>query len=203
MIAILDYGIGNLGSIRNMVKKSTETEVVIAKSPEELIRADKFILPGVGAFDTGMELLLQSGMKQELDKQVLENKKPILGICLGMQMLGIKSEEGKSNGLNYIPFICKKFNKSEDIRVPHMGWDYVRVSKDTQIVLNPPDNMRFYFVHSYYAECEREDDILFKCDYGIDFAAGVNRENIYGVQFHPEKSHKYGMWLLRNFVEEV
>lgn len=204
MIAIIDYGLGNLGSIKNMLKVSNAKDIVMATTAEDISRADKFILPGVGAFDMGMSLLNNSGMREELDEQVLENKKPILGICLGMQMLGNKSEEGKESGLGYIDFCCHKFSfpKSE-YRVPHMGWDIVEINKETALTANPKDFLKYYFVHSYYAECENEEDILFFCDYGIRFAAGVNRENIFGVQFHPEKSHNYGKWLIENFVEKL
>lgn len=204
MIAIIDYGLGNLGSIKNMLQACNAKDIVMATTREDISRADKFILPGVGSFDMGMNLLNNSGMREELDKQVLENKKPILGICLGMQMLGNKSEEGKENGLGYIDFCCHKFSFSEsEYRVPHMGWDIVEISKETALTPNPKDFLKYYFVHSYYAECKNEEDILFYCDYGIRFAAGVNRENIFGVQFHPEKSHNYGKWLIGNFVEEL
>lgn len=204
MIAIIDYGVGNLGSIKNMLKKIGVREIVLAITPGDLENADKIILPGVGAFDTGMKLLKKSGMREELDFQVKEKHKPVLGICLGMQMLGKGSEEGDEPGLGYINFNCRKFSFDEvGLRVPHMGWDYVKNMKDTPLNKNPKDKMRFYFVHSYYAECDNNTDVLFTCDYGISFAAGVNVENVYGVQFHPEKSHNYGKWILKNFVEEV
>lgn len=204
MIAIIDYGLGNLGSIYNMLKKIGCEDVIYATTTEDVTRADKYILPGVGAFDTGMQMLNVSGMRNELDKQVLGNKKPILGICLGMQMLGRKSAEGTEEGLGYISFECKRFDvEARGLKVPHMGWDYVEIKKDIPIVRNPKEELRFYFVHSYYAKCEDDTDILMTCDYGLEFAAAVNKENIYGMQFHPEKSHGYGKWLLKNFVEEV
>ncbi len=204
MIAIVDYGVGNLGSISNMLKKINVEEVILATKSDDLKRADKIILPGVGAFDTGMSLLNESGMREELDIQVKERNKPILGICLGMQMLGTGSEEGKETGLGYIDFVCHKFSFPDgELRIPHMGWDYVDVKKDTKISVQPKENLRFYFVHSYYAKCKNESDILFSCEYGHVFTAGVNKDNVFGVQFHPEKSHSYGKWLLKNFAEEV
>ncbi|RKM57893.1 imidazole glycerol phosphate synthase subunit HisH [Butyrivibrio sp. CB08] len=202
MIAIVDYGVGNLGSISNMLKKVGVDEIVLATTSDDIKKADKIILPGVGAFDTGMKLLNESGLRQELDIQVMDNHKPILGICLGMQMLGKGSEEGNEAGLGYIDFKCYKFNISDhNLHIPHMGWDYVEINKEVPLTRNPKEKMRFYFVHSYYAECEDKNDILFSCDYGITFAAGVNKKNVYGVQFHPEKSHNYGKWLIKNFTE--
>lgn len=204
MIGIIDYGVGNIGSIVNMLKKIGCLDVKLVRTAVDISTVDKYILPGVGAFDAGMELLNQSGMREALDLQIFQNKKPILGICLGMQMLGRSSEEGNMSGLGYIPFECVKFNFDDNnLKVPHMGWDYVEITKNSQIVINPKDMLRFYFVHGYYAVCDNPEDILMKCQYGIDFTAAVNRDNVYGVQFHPEKSHGFGKWLLKNFVEEV
>lgn len=204
MIALIDYGIGNLGSIKNMLKKIGCEDVKYATTPEDINLADKLILPGVGSFDMGMKLLNESGMRAELDTQVIKYKKPILGICLGMQMLGMKSEEGSSEGLGYIPFECKKFDfQDNSLRVPHMGWDFVRVEKDVPLVKNMRPDLRFYFVHSYYAICADAEDVLMTCEYGGNFVAAVNKENVFGTQFHPEKSHGFGKWLLKNFVEEV
>lgn len=203
MIAIVDYGVGNLLSIKNMIKKiKPEEEVLLATSSEEIKSADKLILPGVGAFDTGMNLLNNSGFREELDRQVMSFGKPLLGICLGMQMLGKKSEEGKEEGLGYIDFECKKFHlEDKNLKVPHMGWDYVDIKNEISLVSNHNEKLRFYFVHSYYAVCKDQKDVFMTCDYGGEFVAAVNREKIYGVQFHPEKSHRYGMWLMKNFIE--
>lgn len=204
MVGIIDYGVGNIGSVVNMLKTIGCFDVVLVSTADDLGAVDKYILPGVGAFDAGMELLNHSGMREALDIQVLRNKKPILGICLGMQMLGRKSEEGSMSGLGYIPFECVKFNFDDNsLKVPHMGWDYVEITKNSPLTVNPKDMLRFYFVHAYYAVCNNHEDILMKCQYGINFAAAVSRENVYGVQFHPEKSHGFGKWLLKNFVEEV
>lgn len=204
MVGIIDYGVGNIGSIANMLKKIGYSDIKMVRTVDDIRAADKYILPGVGSFDAGMKLLNESGMREELDLQILQAKKPILGICLGMQMLGRKSEEGALSGLGYIPFECKKFQLDDKgLKVPHMGWDYVELFRRDSIVVNPKDNLRFYFVHSYYAICDNQEDILMKCQYGIEFDAAVNHGNVYGVQFHPEKSHGFGKWLLKNFVEEI
>lgn len=204
MVAIVDYGLGNLGSIRNMLKKIGTDDVTLASSSEDIQRADKLILPGVGAFDSGMRMLNESGMRDDLDNHVKKLQKPVLGICLGMQMLGTGSEEGEEKGLGYIDFYCKRFSfDNNGLRIPHMGWDYVDAKRESAISSVDEKELRFYFVHSYYAVCKDETDILFTCDYGITFTAGVKHNNVYGVQFHPEKSHKYGMKLLKQFVEEA
>lgn len=201
MIAILDYGIGNIGSIKNMLLKAGAEEIEFADNAEILKRADQIILPGVGAYDTGMKLLNSSGMREELDRQVLSNKKPILGICLGMQMLGKSSEEGVLDGLGYLDFVCKKFKADNKIvKIPHMGWDYVVMNQKHRIISGMEKDTRFYFVHSYYATCANNNDVLLWCDYGIRFAAAVGRENVLGTQFHPEKSHIFGLYLMKNFV---
>ena len=203
MIAVVNYGLGNVYSILNMLNKIGAKDSVLAYSPEEIEQADKIILPGVGAFDTGMELLKNSGLLSAINKHVLEEKKPLLGICLGMQMLGNSSEEGTSLGLGYINFVNKRFSfENQILKVPHMGWDYVTVEKkENPLVYNNITPARYYFVHSYHAICENPDNVLMSCNYGYLFAAAVSHENIYGVQFHPEKSHKYGMQLLSNFVK--
>lgn len=202
MISVIDYGLGNLGSIVNMLKRVGVDDAMFASTPDDIARSDKIILPGVGSFDTGMNKLNSSGLREALDIHVREKHKPILGICLGMQMLGNRSEEGSEQGLGYIDFVCYRFSPADrSLRVPHMGWDYVEINKDTPLTASPMDDPRFYFVHSYYAVCSDESDILFSCEYGNLFTAGVNRDNIYGVQFHPEKSHSYGKWLMKNFAE--
>lgn len=204
MIAVLNYGMGNIGSIKNMLIKAGENNVELVDKPEGLVRADKIILPGVGSFDMGMELLESSGMRKELDRQVQVNKKPILGICLGMQMLGQGSEEGKKEGLGYMDFRCQRFALEDiSLKIPHIGWDYVYPTKDSPLILNLGNRPRFYFVHSYHAVCENEEDIFLKCDYGYEFTAAIQKENIYGTQFHPEKSHIFGMNLMRNFIKEI
>lgn len=201
IIFIIDYGIGNLGSIYNMLNK-IGVKSQIASSVGEIQKADKLILPGVGSFDSGMENLKRLGFTEALEKEVIFNKKPLLGICLGMQLLGKRSEEGKLQGLGWIDFECKKFKFTDNrLKVPHMGWNKVEIVEEDGITLNMADNMRFYFVHSYYAECANSKNILMQAEYGAKFTCAVKKDNILGVQFHPEKSHKYGMLLLKNFVE--
>ena len=201
MIAIIDYGLGNIGSIKNMLKHVGASDVIFAQNEDDIFSADKLILPGVGKFDAGMKKLNESGLRESLDTQVIKNKKPILGICLGMQMLGLRSEEGNEEGLGYIDFECKIIDSENGkIKVPHMGWDYVSVLKDNNLLKDTVEKKRFYFVHSYYAVCKNTDDIWMTCDYGMPITAAVHKENIYGTQFHPEKSHKFGMELFEKYV---
>ena len=202
MIGVLDYGIGNIGSILNMLKK-VGVKAQPVTTGEALSTCDRLILPGVGAFDQGMALLEKSGMRGALDEAVTSGK-PILGICLGMQMLGLCSEEGVSDGLGYIPFSMRRFRLDghPELKVPHMGWDRVRIVRpEAALVQGLEQPARFYFVHSYYAVCEDERDVLMECDYGVHFAAAVHRGNVWGVQFHPEKSHRFGLQLLTAFQQ--
>ncbi|MFH1880632.1 MAG: imidazole glycerol phosphate synthase subunit HisH [Bacillota bacterium] len=202
MIGILSYGIGNVGSIRNMLKKAGAVSVIV-QTADELSACDKLILPGVGAFDTGMDLLNKSGMRHALDDAV-QGGKPLLGICLGMQMLGEKSEEGKLAGLSYIPFHNVRFRLDPaQYKVPHMGWNYVTITDETDpLVKGLSEKQRYYFVHSYHAQCSDNRDALMLCDYGYSFTAAVRRGNVWGTQFHPEKSHRFGMALFKYFAEE-
>lgn len=205
MIAVIDYGIGNVSSIVNMLKKIDFT-AILASTIEEIQDADKLILPGVGSFDAGMRRLYESGLVETIKKHAIIDEKPLLGICLGMQMLGRKSEEGKEVGLSLIPFDNKRFDFSDrkDLKIPHMGWDMACIEiQDDPIVQNLDAMQRYYFVHSYHAVCDSEENILMRCEYGYSFAAAVKNKNIYGVQFHPEKSHKFGMALLENFARRV
>lgn len=202
MIVIIDYGVGNINSILNMFKK-IGVDAKLSENPEELLSADKVILPGVGSFDYAINQLKDTGYYDYVLKYANEVKRPLLGICLGMQMLGISSEEGIEPGLGLIQFRNIKF-KFEDsrLKVPHMGWNLVTSTKPTEKFSECfSDDFRFYFVHSYYAVCENEENILLTCDYGTKFSAAIQKDNIYGVQFHPEKSHKFGMQLLKNFSE--
>lgn len=202
MIGVLDYGIGNIGSILNMLKKvGAQAQAVTTFQQAE--NCEKLILPGVGAFDQGMELLEQSGMRLALDKAV-QAEKPVLGICLGMQMLGLRSEEGQKPGLGYIPFELKRFRLENqlELKIPHMGWDYVSLCQPEDLLVRELEApARFYFVHSYHAVCQDPSDALMTCDYGYPFAAAVHRGRVWGTQFHPEKSHRFGMRLLSNFAK--
>ena len=198
MIGIIDYGMGNVGSVESMINYLGYHNTKIITSPEELREVDKIILPGVGTFDNGIKNLKVSGLFDELHTQVLINNKPVLGICLGMQLLMDSSEEGKLSGLGWIKGVCKKFMFSDrSFKVPHMGWN------ETFPVTNElcEIDSRFYFVHSYYVECDEKDDIMLKTNYGVDFVSGVSKGNIFGVQFHPVKSHRYGMSLMKKFIK--
>ncbi len=194
---------GNLGSILNMLRK-IGAKAVISADPKEIEHADKIILPGVGAFDHGISSLKKSLFYSELEESVMVKKKPILGICLGMQLFGRGSEEGVLPGLGWvdIDFVRFQFDKSSNLKVPHMGWNYVSIKKESHLFADMPEKSRFYFVHSYYAVPLKPSDILTETVYGDNFVSGFEHRNIYGVQFHPEKSHRFGMQLLQNFVEK-
>ena len=204
MIAIIDYGVGNVGSIQNMLKRVGHLENKITSDPKEINDADKIILPGVGAFDAGMKKINDSGLLEVLNKNAVIDKKPILGICLGMQLITKGSAEGLLPGLGWIDATTLKFNLTEQnelLKIPHMGWNEVTFTKRHPLINNLPEQSRFYFVHSYYVRCNQPDDELISCNYGIDFTCGIQHENVMGVQFHAEKSHKFGMQLLKNFAE--
>ncbi len=202
MIAIIDYGIGNLGSIQNMIKRMGGKSVITAK-PEEIQSAAKLLLPGVGAFDNGMNHLKETGLIDLLNKRVLDEKVPVIGICLGMQLLMESSEEGKEPGLGWVKGKVKKFkfDAGSNLKIPHMGWNLVEPQKQTPLSANLYEESRFYFVHSYYVDCANREDVMFTTKYGIEFTSGLQHGNIYGAQFHPEKSHKFGMRLFENFIK--
>lgn len=200
MISIIDYGVGNIGSIINMIKKVGGVSEVI-NDPSQLDRAQKLLLPGVGSFDHGMSNL--AAWKNSLDHVVLEKKTPILGICLGMQLLANRSEEGKLAGLGWIDADVVRFDTKiieQHLRIPHMGWNTVDVKKANPL-LNETEENRFYFVHAYHIQCKNVSDVLSESKHGYTFASAVSRGNIYGVQFHPEKSHKFGMALIKKYLE--
>ncbi len=201
MIAIVDYGMGNLGSIQNMLKR-IGAQATITKDPAKIGAADKIILPGVGAFDSAMENLNKLGLTPVLNDLVLEKKKPVLGICLGMQLMTKRSDEGHTPGLGWLDAETVRFENGP-LRVPHMGWNTVDVKRADPLFKDMYEEPRFYFVHSYYVKCADESDILTSTRYGIDFCSSFARGNIRGVQYHPEKSHKFGMLLLKNFAELV
>jgi glutamine amidotransferase len=202
MIVIVDYGIGNLASVLNMFKKIGATNVCISKDYAIIEKATKLILPGVGAFDAGMDNLEKSGLIPLLNKKVMEDKISLLGICLGMQLLTKKSEEGVKPGLGWIDAETLKFNldPSLKLKVPHMGWNYIKIQKENPLI-EMESKSRFYFVHSYYVKCKDESQSIATSDFGIDFTCMINKDNIYGDQFHPEKSLKFGMQVLENFAK--
>ncbi len=202
MITIVDYGIGNLGSIRNMLKK-IGFDSQISGNPDIIKGASKLIMPGVGAFDPGMRQLNASGLIPYLEEKVLQEKIPVLGICLGMQLLTRRSEEGTLPGLGWVDAEVKRFVPApgSNLKVPHMGWNIAKPAKTTPLTATAESEERFYFVHSYYVHCQNRDDVLLTSEYGQVFDAAFERNNVIGVQFHPEKSHKFGMRLLRNFCE--
>lgn len=203
MIVIVDCKMGNIGSIVNMLKK-IGVESKTSSDIEEIKKAKKLVLPGVGSFDNGIKNLNQFGLIPVLNEKVLKDKTPIIGICLGMQLFAKKSEEGILGGLGWIDANVKKFNftnNQSNLKIPHMGWNNVILKKEDVIFKDMPSDSRFYFVHSYCFVCNDLKDILAVTNYGYDFTSVVKKENILGVQFHPEKSHKYGMKLLENFVK--
>jgi glutamine amidotransferase len=201
MIAIIDYGTGNLGSMANMLKR-VGAEAVITAEAAVIERADRIILPGIGAFDNGMNQLADRGLISVLKEQVIEKRKPFLGVCLGMQLLAEGSEEGKCEGLGWIKGTVKKFSSegSPPLKIPHMGWNTVKIAKPDRLFEGMTDDARFYFVHSYYLSCDPES-VVGRTDYGPSFVSAVRNGNIAGVQFHPEKSHRFGMRVLSNFAE--
>jgi glutamine amidotransferase len=202
-IVVIDYGVGNIGSIQNMLKKlGAKSEVASTEAAIEL--ATKIILPGVGAFDTGMTHLNQSGLRPALNNAVINKKVPVLGICLGMQLMTSGSEEGELPGLGWVPARTIRFAPAENetMKIPHMGWNVVTKSKKSPITELMKEDSRFYFVHSYHVNCLDRDDVLMSTKYGsVEFDAAFERENILGFQFHPEKSHQFGMSLLQTFLE--
>jgi imidazole glycerol-phosphate synthase subunit HisH len=202
MIAIIDYGLGNVGAFFNMYREMN-IPAKIVKSVEELQGANKFILPGVGSFDLAMNLFKNSSMFEQVSENVLIKKVPVLGICVGMQMLASSSEEGKEKGLGWVPGVVKRIDDSklkQRTHLPHMGWNDVE-AKEANLFKGFETGAKFYFLHSYYFNADHEKNVLAKVEYGEIFPCAVGKDNIFGVQFHPEKSHHYGSKLLKNFAE--
>lgn len=199
MIAIVDYGMGNLGSIQNMFRR-IGVPARLVSDPAALRESPKVVLPGVGAFDAAMERIAAAGLRPVLDELALERRVPVLGICLGMQLLTRSSEEGRLPGLGWIAGETRRFPRVAGLPVPHMGWNVARSTCESRLTAGLGEEPRFYFVHSYYVQVDEPEDSVLKTVYGLQFDSAVSHGNIYGAQFHPEKSHKYGMQLLRNFA---
>ncbi len=199
-VAIIDYEAGNLRNVQKAIEKF-QCKAEIISNGEDLQNFDSIVLPGVGSFYHGMKKLYERNFNKFLKQEVLIKKKPILGICLGMQLIGSKGEEGKiCEGLNLIPFEVRSFNVSE-LRIPHIGWNNVKINSNSKLFKNVPDESDFYFVHSYHVAQIEKKYISGCCEYGIQFPAAIESENIFGTQFHPEKSQKYGLRIIENFLQ--
>jgi len=205
MIVVVDYGVGNLGSIINMLKK-VGVKAVVSSEPDMLQKAEKLILPGIGAFDVGMNKLNERGLVPLLNYLALEKKVPFLGLCLGLQLMTKKSEEGLAQGLGWFDAETVRFRfgaEQTHLKVPHMGWNMIDVCRPHPLFTDLEALSRFYFVHSYHVQSHDPEAVLAETDYGFRFHSILGKGNLLGAQFHPEKSHKYGMRLLKNFAEAV
>ena len=199
-LTIVNLEIGNIGSLVNMLKR-LGVRAHVTNSPNEIANSKKIILPGVGAFDTACEAINKFQLREILSRKALSEKIPFLGICLGMQLLLDSSEEGECKGLGFIQGEVKRFDVNGDIKVPHMGWNHLEVCQPENILSRSiEERTRFYFVHSFFAQVKNQEHILFKTNHGITFHSGIQKENIIGFQFHPEKSHQYGLRLLESFL---
>ena len=202
MIGVIDYGLGNVQAFLDIYKRLNIPAIAVKKS-EDLVTCDKFILPGVGAFDWAMQSLENSGMRSALEKLILQDKRPVLGVCVGMQMLANRSDEGVLNGLGWIPGDIKKFDEAHFDRLPHlphMGWNDVVLIQNNPLLADI-EAPQFYFLHSYYFLPADATSAIGTTEYGGNFASVVSQDNICGTQFHPEKSHHWGMSLLKNFAK--
>lgn len=197
MIVIVDYEAGNIASVLNMIRKAGG-DAVVSGRPEDVGRAAKLVLPGVGSFDYGMTHLHAKGLAQAIKARAAAGV-PLLGICLGMQLLGMQSEEGVVPGLGLIDASFRRFS-DPGLRVPHVGWNTVQVVKENPLMDKVGEECRYYFVHSYFALCQDHGDVLATTDYGLPFVSAYSRANVFGVQFHPEKSHRFGLDLMKRFL---
>jgi glutamine amidotransferase len=202
MIAIVDIGLGNVNAIANIYRR-LNIQATIASTPQELEVADKIILPGVGAFDSAMKCLDESGLRSMLEKMVKEHNKPVLGICVGMQIMANRSDEGVMDGLGWVPGEVKKIDSiaNQSLALPHMGWNDVVPRAGEKLFKGLQNDARFYFLHSYCFLSRNSEHVMATSEYKVNVCAGVNNGNVYGVQFHPEKSHQFGIILLKNFAE--
>jgi glutamine amidotransferase len=199
-ITIINYGLGNLRSVQKALER-LGIRTKISSDLNEISSAEKLLLPGVGHFKKGMKNIITLGLLGILNEKVLKEKVPILGICLGMQLMTKFSEEGNVEGFGWIDAETKKFILGKKHKIPHMGWNNIDIIKKNGFTKNISEKDFFYFVHSFYVTSVKEEDLLFKTEYGQEFVSGFNKDNIYGVQFHPEKSHDAGLQLLKNFSE--
>jgi glutamine amidotransferase len=201
MIVIVDHGMGNLGSVQNMLRK-IGADAVRSADPDTIARADKIVLAGIGAFDGAAERLAQLGLVDVLNDVVLDRQIPTLGVCLGMQLMGRSSEEGSRSGLGWLDADVRRFSFPEERRlpVPHMGWQEIRLTRPSPLLDDDGGALRFYFSHAYHLVCDDPADVVATATYGYEFAAAVQRRNILGTQFHPEKSHVFGLDVYRRFV---
>lgn len=201
MIKIIDYGVGNIKAFVNIYKR-LGIEIDIASNYKSLTNASKLILPGVGHFDYAMHKFNETGMMETVNDLVMNKKVPVLGICVGMQIMAISSDEGSKKGLGWIDAHVKKIDiKNNNFRLPHMGWNNIIINKNDGILKNLDNNSRFYFLHSYYFNCTNENNIIALSNYGSNFPSIVRQENIIGIQCHPEKSHEFGEQILKNFFD--
>lgn len=198
-VSVLEYGIGNVGSVLNMLKR-LDADPVLVRTPDEILAAERLLIPGVGSFDRGMAMLAEPALDDAI-REFAPSGNPILGICLGMQLLLDGSDEGSATGLGLIPGHSVRFPESDARRVPHMGWNRVAAVRSAPILSAVPEDNRFYFVHSFHVIPADDEDTLATTEYGVDFSSMVQRENVIGAQFHPEKSHLFGMELLRSFAQ--
>jgi glutamine amidotransferase len=199
MITIVDYGMGNLGAVQNMLRY-IGVPARISGEPDVVARASRILLPGVGAFDAAMQRINASGLRSVLEHKARVDRVPVLGICLGMQLLTRGSEEGSEPGLGWIAADTRRFPALPSLKVPHMGWNLVLPTRDHSLTAELPPEPRFYFVHSYCVQVDDPSHCLLRSRHGIDFDAAIGHDNIVGAQFHPEKSHRFGMKLLANFA---
>lgn len=199
MIVVVDYGVGNLSSVANMLRKAG-ADVCISNEPSEIRRAEKLLLPGVGHFDYGMKMLNRSGLRDAIEEFALHMARPVLGICLGAQMLGKGSEEGDTPGLGWIDMESRKLSAQQGIRVPHMGWAHIVKPQSSPLLDDIIEDARFYFVHSYFMSCNSQKNVIATTKHGVEFASAVQEGQIFGTQFHPEKSLSYGLAVMKAFA---
>ena len=203
MITVIDYGMGNIGTIVNKLEK-LDISVKVTSDPSDVLSAEKLILPGVGSFDAGIKNIDKLGIHNSLKNLILENHTPILGICLGMQLFTKRSEEGSLEGIGFFDCDTVKFRipiHTKQMKIPHMGWNTIKILNESPLLKNINNDTRFYFVHSYHVNCKIPENITAVTNYGYDFPSIIQKGNIYGVQFHPERSHSQGLTILKNFAD--